>query len=372
MNPAIPKNPLFVLFGRAVRELRTAVGLSSTDLARGIDISDSAYRLIESGGAVLQPIHTPQLIKALPSLVWHRILSFLVVAQIADAIFSRGSTAFWNEAIRVANLEKDLRGLIENVRHVWEDGKQLNIDDDTDSSKAAIDAVRKYLEASSSLPRGARTSADTVQAWMDYAPNDVSPIQLNLIQQQIQSWKYFPPSVPPNRFAQWESDHDDSITELYAFVFKLGDIARNAKEYRWDYLKRGTFSAIHFLTPHGQNLETERRLLLDQIAATQSQSDKVRRLIVQKVRIKELEDGMVERLKSILIYDPDHGHLVPEGEPKPDKHVRLENVWLYFMKPPDMTIGFAHNSEGRNDFVSIALTKGEVSVLIPIRRQPWK
>jgi len=369
----VQSNPLAIVFGRVLRQLRARRSKSSREVARLLQVSDSAYRLIEAGGAILNPVHTPMLIGVFQSLVWHRLLAFLTCAQ-ASEYARRSGGDFWETARVVGGLEPALNALICGGL------RQLRATENIPAGGSALDrtpphcieAVQRYLEGdtrSQAIVRAGSTPAKSWTEWAALAPDAISPIQLDMLLREIETLQHFPPNVPPKEIALWEEQNSGSFKNVYAFTADLRAAEQVARKFHWDYLFLKDFGTVNILTTKSEGFPRARNSFLRSVASAKGGGSNNLRRVKARVKIMEVEDSDYDELARLLRYDTWEGRLADAGNPH---CVRLKNVWLYKLKRNDLMVGFVDSWEGKRDFLSAALSKGEVDLLKPHLILPWK
>ncbi len=378
------ENPLAILFGRVLRQLRTEQSRSSREVARSLPISESAYRLIEAGGAIFNPVHTPALIRVFGSLVWLRLLAFLACIEASEFARRRGGD-YWGTALSVSALDESLNMLIRD--HLSGMPQRSQSDGTETASRAStpyVIATRTYLEdrTGNPAPKSAAQPLITLSEWASRAPGDISPIQLDMLLQEIETLQHFPPNVPPKQISLWEARNAAAISNVYAFVDDLAVVSEVAEQFHWDYLFVPRFGQVHILTSRSAGFVEARDRLLRNIAQAKGGERKLAR-VSGKVQIVEIADAPLEEIKQHLRYNDWEGRLGREDD-EASQIIELKNVWLYQLRRNNLTVGFADSwtasvkAEAPSmpnsvpPRISATLSKAEVSMLLPHLTGPWK
>lgn len=384
-------NLLAVIFGRVLRQLRVGQSKSSRELARSLRISFSAYRLIEAGSAIFNPIHTPELIEVFDGLSWPRLLAFITCAQ-RSGWAGRVGKDYWGAARLISSLDADLSVLIgDMLRGLTEATETAKEGPDGGPIPAqCVEAARRFLEGKSylqSINRSESGSAKTLSTWASQAPDALSPIQLDMVLQEIETLQHFPPNVPPKQIALWEAGNSAAFKNVHAFIGDLIATNQIADQFHWDYLFLADFEQVRILTPKFNGFAQAKQDFLRHIARIKGGVEKWLRRVSKKVQIMQIEGDRLEELNRRLLYDAWEGRLSRETDDVAQA-IPLKNIWLYQLQRNDITVGFvdswtlpenlASTTSKRElsktlpeNFVSATLSKGDVSMLLPYLTSPW-
>ncbi len=339
-------------------------------------ISGSSYRLVESGGAILQPAHTPELVKVFQSLAWPRVVAYIVCAQAAEPSKADNARDVWEVARTVATLEPGLDRLVNtDLRPLWAN-QRAHIDESESSTKLCLEAVRRYLEGMSPSEETPTQASPSLIDWASQAPDFISPIHLDLLLQQLETLDNFPAKVPPAQFKIWENRNYTEFQDVYAFVTDLDRVAANASQYQYDwlYLQLQDFKQVHILCGPMKQFVAGRNALIRNIAKLRAHSASPGKALIdeisKKIRIEMSSQDDSQQLLNLLRSDQDNGRLL-SAEKTSEREIQLENVWIYRLKRNNITVGFADNYQGEAPFVTATLSKGEVAMLLSKLKSHW-
>lgn len=318
--------------------------------------SASAYRMVETGNMVLQPVYAGAVAWHLKNLVWSRLVAFLVCVQAADS-FKSNLDQYWRCIEKTARLDKDLDSLIQ------EGLVSMRTQFSGEARQIWIDALRSYLESKPVIPaKLGPLQTESLKSWAALAPGTISPIHLDIVLQGLDGLKFFPSHVPPERIFFWEDQHREAIKSVLAFVQDLGVIAKIAQDFEWGYMSSSAFKSLTIIYSNGS--EKDKNDIINTIRLKQSQLGHTGDL-TDKLDFRRLSRADAAEIKNSIKYDIDKGQLIRQQGRKPGTQ-QLRNVWLYSLTRYEIVVGFSDSFAGKKNrqYLSVTLSKAEVASML--------
>lgn len=148
------KNPISVLFGSVLQEIRKKYGTKTEDIANNLSITPSAYRMIESGNANLNTSKILNLINdtdIFHSVRYDKVSKFLIGAQILEPF--RDTKVGMIEAINnLCKTDDEFQNIFSNgdnnITEIFTDDDIL---EEFYSDQKTISAAKRFLESAVNL-----------------------------------------------------------------------------------------------------------------------------------------------------------------------------------------------------------------------------
>src|SRR5271166_2956579 len=177
------KNPIVQTLGLLLLGLRREAGKEAEELARSLGLSGSAYRMIESGSAALQPTYALRLAKIHPQLEFCRIAQLLSAIQVLEegrAMLTRMRTIADDLREADTGLSEVMQGY-ENIWSAVEAGENSATIARLIAKRGYVDRMRRFLMQGPSSP-----GVDLTQQWLGRAAHRVSPFYVDMVTQLLQ------------------------------------------------------------------------------------------------------------------------------------------------------------------------------------------
>jgi transcriptional regulator with XRE-family HTH domain len=372
------------LFGAVLKRLRGDMG--AEEVASLVGLSASAYRLIESGGAVLLPVHSAGLLRAFHKLNWNRVVQYLVSAQALGLDSDTKESASYLKEL--ADVDPELTAFIAALGPVVDIGSR----GDPKKVDHAIEQHGLVTHALNFLCGHSRSAGGkqlgSFNEWARIAPSSIPPIQLDALVNQARTLSAFPHSVPPAKLKQWEEDQSDRFQRLYALVRDIELLTAAIQNYSWDFLWKERFDGAFIAILDGEPLERARsefiRGLADQKLARfrelhrrqpsrkhpEKQIEELRNDLEWKIRIASVKP-IAKQFEDFSMLDPALGQLVPYR--KGANYFDVRNIWFYHFHDTEVTVGFADNYKHDGEpFVAVTLNTDQTREMLRRLETFWK
>ena len=215
------KNPLARALGLALqRARREEPGRpSSEELASAIGLSASLYRLVESGGAILQPAYALRTTLAFPNakLEFLPLVCLLGVIQILESRDHPDNRRLLAEQMRQA--EPRLAFVLDSLG-----GLDSSAMSTPESLSRCMHAVLAFLQTPLSSPE---PPVDVARAWGERLARSSYPLHLEILDQISAELGSFSPGMSVNQLGQWEKRHAHRIGTAFALMTSP-DVQREA------------------------------------------------------------------------------------------------------------------------------------------------
>ena len=238
------KNPLVQTLGLLLLDLRRDAGKEAEDLARALRLSGSAYRMIESGAAALQPLYALRLAKIHPQLEFCRIAQLLSAIQVLE----EGRAAL----PRMRAIADDLKDADTRLSEVMQGYEQIWSAVEAGESSAVIarlivqcgyvERMKRFLMQGPSSP-----GTDLTQQWLGKAVRRVSPFYVDMVTQILEKLRPFPPHCAVGALREWEDANFDRFHRLYGFMTQPTQLRTSVTEYdfSWRFLWNPSFDGAY-------------------------------------------------------------------------------------------------------------------------------
>jgi transcriptional regulator with XRE-family HTH domain len=237
------KNPLARALGLALqRARREEPGRpSSEELASAIGLSASLYRLVESGGAILQPAYALRTTLAFPNakLEFLPLVCLLGVIQILESRDHPDNRRLLAEQMRQA--EPRLAFVLDSLG-----GLDSSAMSTPESLSRCMHAVLAFLQTPLSSPE---PPVDVARAWGERLARSSYPLHLEILDQISAELGSFSPGMSVNQLGQWEKRHAHRIGTAFALMTSVGVLNKSLEEFGYwsSFLQGRNLKSVHFL-----------------------------------------------------------------------------------------------------------------------------
>ena len=361
------KNPLAVAFGSVLRELRNdpRMKLSRDQVASQLGISNSLYRLVETGGAPLQSWAGLRLVVTF-RVLGIRVEPLGILLSLINALSEKrlGRSSEKSQGLPGPKKSQGLPGPMSDVE-VMRDGlksyaeentseplRQILVslkrviahdDDVTDQKRMAerisecnlIDQVRDFLFIGLESGDTPRTQKNNL---LENLIASVPSFYLPVIEELVAALNTFPPGTTADSISIWEDRNASLIRRVDGVVEKLDDLyIEDVTKFTWRFLSGSQFRKLRLaITRENPSQESRDRYFQELAKYSGVELEDLKSL----VHVDYAKPDEIENFKSL-------GKTIMGSESD-------GNLWLYEVESGlapgnTRTIGFADNFQGTRE-----------------------
>ncbi len=381
------KNPLAVLLGFALRDLRDELKCSAEEIAIALEISASSYRLIESGFAAVPPYYVTKLVMTFRKLNWSRLAQLLVAIQLVEK--AKPSTDQMRQVIKevgghLAPPRSDLWLQFERVCDLLSSDLSRKVVRTRLVQSGLISGLVRYLSEPDRTSESGATAPGMV--WVQTAMQKLSPYYFELLVSQVNALEHFPPRATPEALKQWEVQNPHRFQRIYGIMQSSELLIAESEEFNWGYVYRDDFGGIYLLSFEDASVVKDRIKALHKKLtarrlrhrASSTKPENIATFVKRNVIMKSIDSCSAsekQSLKSLLRYDVAKGELLPLANPDPESPVlQLRNAWLYQMKDTGNVVAFVDDKSqnATNPYQATVLSSRATRILLEHLEAIWQ
>ncbi len=298
------KNVLAQVFGHYLKKERAKLEYaksSAASISSMLNVSDSYYRLIESGSANFNPVKAIDLINIFTSIQWEPLVKLLIACQVLDdhmQLVKKTRAPSWNDFKNgiqiIAEKDQKLNTLLQRFEPIWQYDPLNEVD--KEKIETILFSEKTYLETEKFLTTRSYGVIEKSEIYQldsyldnlgpdqirrelqdyrvnycyhdeddfDFASsiNEASSIYLEVVANSLRSLNNINPNLFSVDSSKWELSNQHNFRELYGY---LGDFDRilnkeNLQKFDYAFLWNEGFQGLYYLVANNNSASNQFKL----------------------------------------------------------------------------------------------------------------
>lgn len=235
----LQKNLLVQVFGLTIQKARKDEKKSTAEIAKHLGISDSLYRLIEAGSAVLQPSKALDLISAFPSAkIELRPLCLLLTAIQITENHMESPKEMWRLSTILGQTDPRFGMFTNFLDPIWQELTSGKVSDEIAKKIEETLLQDKLLDFLSYSPESiADQPTSKAKDWAENIVLGTHPIYIDLLDITVAELKNFTPKVNVKSIDKWEQSHLGRFKTIYAVLKNTNVLSETVDDFGWNFTK---------------------------------------------------------------------------------------------------------------------------------------
>lgn len=248
------RNPLSICLGVYFSQERKKIAPHNRakDVANDLNMSESLYRMIESGNARIHAKYLPNYIRVFQAsnIQFDPFCKIIIAIQFIDSFMDPSDSNYFINAINtLKTIDSDYKILFNKIIPLM---NQINYEDenfrDTFITRGVIEEIGFYL-SSVTYKSYSKSRVESQRDLINSFLNRIPSIHYHIVESFMTSLEYLPRSFRRYDLWKWEKSNNRKIEKLYALLYETDFIINenNLSAYPYSYIWEDTFKEGHLL-----------------------------------------------------------------------------------------------------------------------------